>query len=236
MSAWAARRFWTDVTVETVPGGYAIRLDARPLRTPLKADLVLPTPGLADAVAAEWRAQDGLVDPRTMPFTRAANSAIDKIVPQRAEVLAMLAAYGGSDLLCYRAEGPQELAARQSSGWDPWLAWADRRLGARLSVTRGLVPIDQDPAALDRLAAALDPMSAFQIAGAHDLITISGSLVLALAVCQGDLSPEGAWDLARIDEDWQIEQWGRDEEADALATARRDDFMRADRIFRLSSS
>ncbi len=235
MSTWAARRFWTDVAVVEQDGAFRIDLDTRSVRTPQKAMLAVPTRAFAEAIADEWRAQDKTVDPASMPMTRAANSAIDKIGAQRAEVIEMLAAYGGSDLLCYRADSPQTLIDRQQAGWTPWLDWAADRYGARLHVTSGIVPIAQHPDDLARLAAPLTEMTDFQIVAIHDLITISGSLVLGLAVSTGDLAPETAWDLARIDEEWQIEQWGRDEEADQMAQNKRAEFIRAMNIFKLVS-
>ena len=136
MSAWSARRFWTTASAVPVEGGFTVHLDGRQVRTPLKSPLVLPTLALAEAVAAEWQAQDGTVKPETMPFTRMANSAVDKVKPQFVAVADMLAEYGGSDLLCYRAEGPAELVARQAQEWDPLLDRASAELGAALRTTR----------------------------------------------------------------------------------------------------
>jgi chaperone required for assembly of F1-ATPase len=233
MSSWAARRFWTAASVEPADGGYIVKLDARPLRTPLKAPLVLPTEALAAAIAAEWQAQEGKVHPQTMPFTLTANSAIDKVAPQFAEVATMLADYGGSDLLCYRAEDPPELVDRQSRGWDPLLGWAATSLAAPLVATPGVMHIDQPAASLTRLRQLVEAMSPFHLAGFHDLVSISGSLILALAVVHHRLTPEAAWDLSRIDEDWQISLWGEDEEAADLASLKRAAFLQADRFYGL---
>ncbi len=233
MSAWSARRFWTTESVVPAPGGYTVHLDARPVRTPLKAPLVVPTLALAEAVAAEWKAQEGKVKPETMPFTRTANSAIDKVAPQQAEVVAMLAAYGASDLLCYRAEGPADLTARQALAWDPVLVWAAEALGAPLFVTAGVIPVDQPSESLARLHRQVGMLTPFQLAAFHDLVAISGSLILALAVMHGRLTAEAAWTLSRIDEDWQIALWGEDEEAADVAAQKRAAFLQADRFFRL---
>lgn len=233
MSGWKAKRFWKEATVEEVEGGWTVRLDARPVKTPAKAPLVLPTQALAEAVADEWEAQQGEVRPDTMPFTRAANSAIDKVAPQRAEVVAIIAAYGDSDLLCYRATGPQELCDRQARAWDPLLDWAADTLGTRLAATAGVMHIAQDQAALDGLTARVAAMTPFQIAAFHDLVALSGSLVLALAVVEGRIDPQPAWELSRLDETWQIEQWGEDEEAAAAAEVRRVAFHQAARFFLL---
>lgn len=233
MSVWAARRFWTTASAVAVEGGFTVHLDDRPVRTPLKAALIVPTLALAKAIAAEWQAQDGKVNPETMPFTRTANSAIDKVAPQIDEVAAMLAAYGGSDLLCYRAEGPPDLVARQAEAWDPILIWALDSLGADLLVTEGVMHMEQPPEALMRLHQRVAALTAFQLAAFHDLVAISGSLVLALAVTGGRVTAEEAWTLSRIDEDWQISLWGEDEEAAEVALRKQAAFLQADRFYRL---
>jgi chaperone required for assembly of F1-ATPase len=233
MTAWSARRFWTNATVRAEAGGFAVLLDARPVRTPLKAPLILPTEGLAREVAAEWQAQTGIVTPATMPFTRTANSAIDTVVPQKEAVVGMLAAYGETDLLCYRATGPAELIARQAAGWDPLLDWSATTLAAPLRTTAGVMHVDQPAASIAALTASVRALSAFQLAAFHDLVALSGSLVLALARIKSRLTTEEAWSLGRIDEHWQIEQWGDDEEAAELAARKRADFLQADRFFAL---
>ncbi|MDX5349748.1 MAG: ATPase [Paracoccaceae bacterium] len=233
MSVWAPRRFWTAASVVPAEGGFAVQLDGRPVRTPLKAPLLLPTGALAEEVAAEWQRVEGKVDPSVMPFTRMANSAIDKVAPQFDAVAGMLAEYGGSDLTCYRAEGPLGLVARQSEGWDPLLAWAAATLGAPLHPTVGVMHREQPAASLAALAAAVHALTPFQLAAFHDLVALSGSLVLALAVTRGRLTAEEAWTLSRIDETWQIEEWGEDEEAAEMAARKHADFLQADRFFAL---
>jgi chaperone required for assembly of F1-ATPase len=168
-----------------------------------------------------------------MPFTRTANSAIDTVLPQKEAVVAMLAAYGASDLLCYRATGPAELVARQAAAWNPLLDWSAAALPAPLRITAGVMHVDQPPASLQALTTAVRALSAFQLAAFHDLVAISGSLVLALAVVRHRLTADEAWALGRIDETWQIEQWGDDEEAAELAARKRADFLQADRFFAL---
>ena len=227
MSAWKPKRFWKSVTVEPCDGGFTVRLDARQVKTPGKLPLIVPTERLAQAIAVEWDAQQGLVKPQTMPFTRAANSALEKVAPQFAEVVGLLAAYGATDLLSYRATGPAELIARQTAAWDPLLDWAATALNAPLTATAGVMHIAQPPAStqtLHDLTAALTP---FQIAAFHDLVAISGSLILAFAVTHDRLSPDEAWALSRIDEVWQAELWGVDEDAAALAESKRRDFHQA---------
>lgn len=233
MSAWKAKRFWKEASVEAVERGFTVRLDGRPVKTPAKTLLVVPTKALAEEIAAEWNAQSGLVKPETMPFTRSANSALDKIVPQFDAVVAMLAAYGGTDLLCYRATGPEPLIQRQAAGWNPLLDWSAAELDAPLVATAGVMHIPQPVASLQHLHTLVEAFSPFQLAAFHDLVAISGSLVLALAVTRKRLTPPEAWALSRIDDAWQIEQWGEDEEAAASEAVREADFLQAGRFYAL---
>ena len=233
MSAWKAKRFWKEATVEQTEGGFTVRLDGRPVKTPAKTPLVVPTLQLAEAIAAEWEAQSGLIKPETMPFTRSSNSALDKIIPQFDAVVEMLAAYGGTDLLCYRAVGPESLIKRQAAAWDPLLDWSASALSAPLVATAGVMHIVQDPASLENLHRLVAGLSPFQLAAFHDLVAISGSLVLAFAVTRNRLTIAQAWHLSRIDEDWQIEQWGADEEASTLEAARHAALLDASRFYAL---
>ena len=233
MSEWKTRRFWTQAEVAAVEGGYEVRLDGRPIRTPGKLPLVLPTRALAQAVAAEWDAQADAIDPGAMPMTRAANSAIERVAPQIDAVADMLADYGGTDLLCYRADHPVELAVRQAQDWNPWVDWARDDLGAPLRVTQGVIPVAQDRAALDRLRARLRRLSPWQLTALHDLVTLSGSLVLGLAVLEGRLDAGAAHRLSRIDEEHQAEIWGRDEEAEAAAAGQLEALRNAARLLSL---
>ncbi|MBB1491086.1 MULTISPECIES: ATP12 family chaperone protein [unclassified Paracoccus (in: a-proteobacteria)] len=233
MSEWQARRFWKENAVEPVPGGYEVRLDGRPLRTPGKLPLVLPTRALALAVAAEWDAQTDVIDPGAMPLTRAANSAIERVAPQFDAVADMLAEYGGTDLLCYRAEHPVELVMQQAEGWNPLLDWARSDLQAMLLVTQGVIPVAQDRVALTRLRDRLDALSHWQLTALHDLVTLSGSLILGLAVLGGRLRADEAHRLSRIDEEHQAAIWGRDEEADIAAEGRLQALRNAARLLAL---
>lgn len=233
MAGWAPKRFWTAAAVAPVTGGFTVTLDGRAVKTPAKAPLVLPSEGLARLVAAEWDAQTDVVTPETMPATRTANSAIDKVAVNFTEVAEMLADYGGTDLLCYRAAAPQALIDRQAAGWDPLLEWARLRYDAPLQVTVGVMFIAQPPASLAALRAAVFAQTPFQLAALHDLIAISGSLVLGLAVAEGRLSAEEAFSLSRIDEQWQIDQWGEDEEAAALEARKRQALAEAARFYGL---
>ncbi|MEY1556827.1 ATP12 family chaperone protein [Yoonia sp. R2331] len=233
MSDWAAKRFWDAASVAPADGGFTVHLDARPLRTPGKSALIVPTHDMASAIAAEWDAQTGKIDPNTMPVTRAANSAIEKVMSQKDAVIDELSGYGKSDLICYRATGPEALIDQQKAAWDPWLAWAANALDATLVTTQGVMPVDQPAAAIARLRDAVAQMDAFQLAGFHELVTISGSLVLSLAVTADKLSPQEAWDLSRVDELWQISQWGEDEEASAHAARKCQAFLAGARFFQL---
>ncbi len=233
MSDWAAKRFWTDVEVVEDQSGYSIGLDGRSVKTPAKAALTVPSRALADAIADEWRAVEGKIDPGIMPFTRSANAAIDKVAAQFDDVAEMLAAYGGTDLLCYRAEGPEGLVERQQDGWDPILNWADATFGARLVPTVGIMPVTQSSEALACLATPLFLATSFELTALHDLIALSGSLVLGLAVTQRRLSADEAWALSRIDENWQAEQWGVDEDAAQVAEIKREAFLHADRLHQM---
>ena len=234
MSGWSAKRFWTETRVQEVDGGFTVRLDGRAVKTPAKTPLIVPTVAMAERIAAEWQAQQGTVDPRTMPWTRSANAALDKVGTRFAEVASLLAAYGDTDLLCYRAGGPPELALRQARAWDPLLAWSATALDAPLTATAGVMHVAQPPDSLARLTARIGRMTAFQLTGFHDLVVISGSLVLALAVTDQKLSVEEAWRLSRLDEHWQAGVWGRDEEAEALEAARHEGFLHAERFYRFS--
>lgn len=234
MSGWAKKRFWKETGVVEVEGGYTVELDGRRVKTPAKAPLTLPTRAMAEAIAAEWQAQEKEIDPNTMPVTRSANAAIDKVAIQHGEVADMLAEYGGSDLLCYRAAQPVELVARQAERWDPMLDWAGEKFGAKLQPVSGVMHIAQDQAALDRLKAQVHALSNFEMAAFHDLVSLSGSLVLGFAAVHQARPIEDLWALSRLDEDWQEEQWGVDEEAAEQAEIKRQAFLHADFFFRLS--
>ncbi|WP_371060576.1 ATP12 family chaperone protein [Rhodosalinus sp. 5P4] len=234
MTGWAAKRFWTRAEAVATDAGYEVTLDGRPVRTPAKAPLVLPNAALAEAMAEEWEAQSDVINPRAMPVTRAANSAIDRVVPHRAEVVAMLCEYGATDLLCYRADTPEELARRQAEGWDPMLDWARARLGAPLSAATGVMHVAQPEASLAALRGEVKRHDAFELVALHDLVTISGSLVLGLAASAREVTPERVWALSRIDETWQQERWGEDAEAAAAADARRAQLLEAHRFLELA--
>lgn len=233
MSEWATKRFWKKTAVEPREGGFTVTLDGREVRTPAKTRLIVPTEEMAVAIAMEWKAQEERVDPLSMPCTRSANAALDKVTPQQADVVDLIAAYGGNDLICYRAATPEGLVRRQADHWDALVDWSATELGAPLQITTGVMPINQAPETLSRFHAEVAALTAFQLTAFHDLTSISGSLVLALAVTRGRLTADEAWLMARIDEDWQIEQWGEDEEAAEQAGLKRQAFLHAHGFYRL---
>lgn len=225
------KRFYKDVTVGE-GAFFQILLDGRVIKTPGKKALLLPSRALADAVAGEWSAQDPVIDPSTMPLTRFANTAIDAVHGALDEVAADIVAYGGRDHLCYRAEGPQELADRQAAAWDPVLNWAREILKARFDVALGVMPIDQPAVALKAIANALEPHDAFRLTALHVMTTLTGSAILALAHDRGALDAEQAWDAAHVDEDYQIALWGEDYEASEKRKRRKAEFDAASRFLK----
>ena len=227
MTEWTAKRFWTNTSVVAAQAGFGVELDGRPVKTPAKADLIVPTQALANQIAAEWDAQDGAIDPTTMPFTRTANAAIDKVAVQHSEVAEMLAAYGDSDLLCYRADHPQPLIDRQAEAWDPYLDWAEHIFGGRLKPVSGVMHAPQDEAVLKPMSQRTHAMTPFELAAFHDLVSLSGSLVLGFAVALNHAEPEAVWAASRVDEIWQEDHWGVDEEAAAAAAVKKAAFFHA---------
>ena len=217
------RRFYKEVAI--VDG--AILLDGRPVKTPARASLALPTPALAEAVAQEWRMQGEEIDPRTMPLTGLSNAAIDRVAPDPEAFARPLAAYAESDLLCYRADAPAELVARQAEAWDPLLGWARARFDITFTITTGIVHAPQPPAMIARLRAALLAYDAFGLAALSPLITIGGSLVTALALAEDEIDADMAFDLTHLDELWQARRWGEDKLALEARASRRRDFMAA---------
>lgn len=234
MSGWQAKRRYCEVQVVARDDGFALHLDDRPLRTPAKAEFLMPSHDMAEAVAAEWEAQSGAIDPNSMPVTRAVNAAIDKTALQHAEIAAHLAEYAQTDLICHRAAHPRELADLQAQSWDPLIDWAAKELQAPLIVTTGILPVEQPQTSLAAYHAAFQDMGAFALTGVYDLVALSGSAVLALALCHGRLEGDVAWDLSRIDERFQESLWGADEEAAAIAATKRDAFLRAIKFYRWS--
>lgn len=227
------KRFYKDVSVEPLEDGCQILLDRRPVRTPARLPLRLPSLALADAVAEEWRSQNDEIDPRAMPLTGLANAAIDRVGPDPAAFARGLAAYGESDLLCYRAEGPEALIACEEQLWDPLLAWARQRFDVDFEITSGILHRPQPKRTIEQLARAVAAKDAFLLAALSPLVTISGSLVIALALVEQAIDLETAWSAATVDEAWQAEKWGEDFEATARLEARRREFAAAYRFIEL---
>lgn len=222
------RRFYKEAGFAPAEGGFRLTLDGRSANTPARNPLVLPSVALAEAVAAEWGAQETEIDPATMPLTRLANTAIDGVTPRLAAVADDLCAYAQTDLLAYRAAEPDRLVTAQGRAWDPVLDWAYETFGARLILSEGVMHVTQPPQTVRALSDAVrrvdDP---FKLAALHTLTTLSGSLILALAVLHGRLDPAEAWSAAHVDETYQADVWGRDEEAEARLAVRRAEFEAA---------
>ena len=232
-AAAVVKRFYEAVTVTEEPGGFGVALDQRPLRTPARAPLMLPSRALAEAIAGEWAAQGAQLLAPTMALTRLANTALDRVAGREAAVATEIAAYADSDLLCYRADGPQRLVERQAAAWDPLLTWAQQALGSRFACVTGLVHHPQPADALEALGRGLERQGPFRLAALHTITTLTGSAVLALALRDGAIAPDAAWAAAHVDEDWQIEQWGADAQAEARRAARRREFDCALRLLDL---
>lgn len=227
------KRFYKQVSADPVDGGHAIRLDGRPVKTPARAELVLPNSALAHAVAAEWDAQVEDIDPRAMPLTGLANAAIDRVATDSAIFAQGLCAYAETDLLCYRAESPTELIERQAKVWDPLLAWASQRYDVRFETVAGIIHRPQPDATVERLAAAIRAYDAFHLAALQPIVNISGSLVIALAIVEGQITVDDAFAAAHLDELWQVEQWGEDDLAIQARETRRADFKASARFLAL---
>ena len=227
------KRFWKEVATAADGDGWGVTLDGKPLRTPARKALRVPTASLAEAIAEEWRPAGDKVEPRAMALTGLANAAIDQVAPDRASFAQELARYAEADLACYRAEGPRPLVEWQAREWDGLLAWARRRFDVDFTTTVGVIHVAQPPATVERLAHEVAALDAFRLAGLSPLVTIGGSLVAGLAVLEKALTADAAWAAVSVDETWQIEQWGADAEAEAALAARRRDFLAAARFVEL---
>ena len=224
------KRFYRDATMGDAG---AVLLDGRPVRTPMRLSLALPTDALAAAVVDEWNLQGETIEPPTMPLTGLANAAIDRIAPDRERFAADLAAYAETDLLCYRAADPAALVERQAAAWDPLLAWARSRYDIAFTIADGILHRAQPGATVRRLGDAVRALDAFALAGLSPLVTIGGSLVLALAVLDGAIPAESAFEAAELDGDWQAEHWGADSLAAGAREDRRKGFLAAARFLEL---
>lgn len=224
------KRFWKHVSVDAER---VVRLDDRPVRTPGRVPLALPTPALAEAVADEWRGVEETVDPRAMPLTGLANAAIDRIGMDPAPFADGLARYAESDLLCYRADSPPELVARQDAVWNPLLDWAQTRYDVHFTLVTGIMHQPQPPATVERLGQAVAALDPFRLAALSPVVTITGSLVLSLALLEGAADVDAIWAAAHVDEDFQAEQWGEDYLALEAREAKRREFDAAVRFLQV---
>lgn len=219
------KRFYKEAGIAAADGGFAVTLDGKPIRTPSGRHVVAPTAAIAQAIAAEWNAQAEAIDPLTMPLTRFANSVAE--VGDRVDAVADdVANYLGTDLLFYRAGHPEALVAREAAHWDPVLSWATRDLGAHFILSEGIVHAAQPEQAI-RAARGVFPTEAWPVAALHIVTTLTGSALLALALLHGIRDPDQVWAAAHVDEDWNIEKWGLDEEVAARRAARQVDFRAA---------
>lgn len=220
------KRFYASAGVAETPKGFAVNLDGKPVRTPSRRRLAAPVRELAETIAAEWNAQKDVIDPTTMPVTRLANTVIDAITDRVEAVTDDIAKYFHSDMLFYRAGHPEALVAREAELWDPVLFWAAEALGAHFILTEGIVHVRQPDQAVAAARAAL-PADPWALAALHMVTTLTGSALLALALKRGALDEDQVWAAAHVDEDWNVEQWGVDEEVAARRLARYLDFRAA---------
>ena len=227
------KRFYEQADVEAVADGMAVTLDGKTVNTPAQRPLVLPNGLIAGAIAREWSAQDETIEPDSMPLMRLAATAIDRVADNRHAVVDEIAEFGETDLICYRAAEPDDLKVRQAEAWQPLLDWCAERYGARLAVTEGVVAVAQERAAIEALRAAVDIYDVFALAALHTITTATGSLVLALALTEGHIDARAAWLFSRVDEMFQAERWGMDEEARAKTEALRLTLFASARFLRM---
>ena len=230
------KRFWKQAEAQRTEGGWTIALDGRAVRTPARAAFLVGQEQLAEAIRAEWADAPETVEPRAMPMTGLANAALDRIAADPDTFAGGLAKYAESDLLTYRADGPQELVERQAAAWDPLLQWARRRYDVDFAVTQGIKFIPQPEATIARLGHEVRALEPFALAGLSPLVTIGGSLVAALAVLEDEVAPTEAWAAVTLDEQWQLEKWGRDAEAEAALEAKNAEFLAGARFLQLARS
>lgn len=218
------KRFYKQVAIGESDTGFDIQLDGRTVKTPLKHPFAVPSRDMAQAIAAEWDAQETYIDPSTMIITRLANTAVDRVRDVEARIVGELTDFAASDLVCYRAGTPDPLVARQSLHWDPVLEWVKATHNVQFICVEGIVHHAQPDTALAVISGALTAQDEFRLTAIHNITTLTGSTLLAMMTAAGGLSGEEAWAAAHADEDWQIEQWGSDEEAEARRTVRKQDF------------
>ena len=236
MSEWTKKRFWRVVSIKLDDKlhGYKITLDEKILNTPCKRPIVMPTKKMADLVVSEWVSIKREINPEEMPYTRFVNSSIDKIEPQLNDIRKLLLEYGDCDLVCYRAESPQVLIDRQELAWGGIIEWAKKELNVHLKVFNGVIHSSQPIKSILELEKHIFELSVFQLCALHELVTISGSLILSLAVTKGFLSENTAWEASQVDEQWQTDQWGIDIDAQTVCEEKRASFFHAAQFFKVS--
>lgn len=237
------KRFYKTVSIVKSEGiveseggapGYTLMLDDRPVKTPLKHPLLIQAKPLAEAVAKEWDDQREVIDPETMILTKLVNTSLDRVAPRRAEIIAEITSFAASDLLCYRAAGPAPLIEREAAAWDPYLTWARETIDVSLKTINGIAYIEQDPFELQKLAKWLENNNDITLTAAHNITTLTGSAMLTLALLAGGKDPQAVWDAAHVDEDYQIEQWGTDEEAARRRELRHQEYLKTHEFYQLS--
>jgi len=231
--AVSRNRFYKEVSVDSVDGLHRVLLDGKPVKTPGGAVLALPTRALAQAIAGEWQAQETTIQPQTMLLTKLANTAIDRVAPNPANAREQLLAIAKSDVVCYRAESPQDLVERQALVWDPLISWTHERFGASLQAAEALVFIEQDQSVLDAFRAALSKHDAFALSGLYAAAAIFGSLVITLAFSEHRLDAEQAYAAANLDKSFQAERWGWDPQETAKANVERAELNQISRFLEL---
>ncbi|MET0596549.1 MAG: ATP12 family protein [Mesorhizobium sp.] len=231
MKAALPKRFYREAAVAPAVEGFGVTLDGKAVRTPAGAELLLPTAEAAALVADEYGAQVGTIDPTTMPVTRLANTAIDGVAEHAQAVIEDIMRFSASDLLCYRAAGPERLVERQNEAWDPVLDWARQCFGARFALAEGVMHVEQPREAVGAVGIHLTQRSdPLRLAAIHLMTSLTGSALLSLAVEAGALDADAAFEAAHIDEDWNIEHWGEDVEAARRRALRKADMMAAARL------
>lgn len=219
------KRFYKTVDVIEEEGGFVVRLDGKSVRTPVRTPVRVANEPTALLLAGEWQAQEEHIDPTTMPMTRLVNTAIDGVATDMQAVKEDIIRFAGSDLLCYRADGPQGLQAMQLEHWDPLIDWAQSALGARFVLTEGIIHVAQPPETISAYSAHVGMIDQpVQLASVHSLTSLSGSAIIAMALFKGSVDADEAWTATHVDENWQASQWGEDSEAQALRAARKREF------------
>jgi chaperone required for assembly of F1-ATPase len=232
MTARHSRRFFREAGL-TGSGPYGIALDGRPLKTPAKRDFQVPSLALADAIAAEWNSQGDRVEPDRMALTKLVNTAIDRVMGSEERIIDDIVAYAGTDLVCYRATEPDGLVQREGKAWDPVIEWAAEFFDAEFQTIEGVIHRIQDDAAIEAVRKSLVGLDGMRLCAIHNLATLTGSALIAVALTEGFLDVDEAWRAAHVDEDWQIERWGRDEEATQRRTKQEEEFRQTARFHNL---